>query len=92
MCSLASKRKEHYETVRVAPESTRSVSFIIIPMKHGKYPIEVKASVAHPQFEDGIRKELLVVVSNIYILITTYSYCIPVLMTSLVFNIITLQV
>uniref|UniRef100_A0A8C5CNN8 Uncharacterized protein n=1 Tax=Gadus morhua TaxID=8049 RepID=A0A8C5CNN8_GADMO len=74
---LASKRKEHYETVRVAPESTRSVSFIIIPMKHGKYPIEVKASVAHPQFEDGIRKELLVVVSNIYILITTYSYCIP---------------
>uniref|UniRef100_A0A8C5C082 NTR domain-containing protein n=1 Tax=Gadus morhua TaxID=8049 RepID=A0A8C5C082_GADMO len=86
---LASKRKEHYETVRVAPESTRSVSFIIIPMKHGKYPIEVKASVAHPQFEDGIRKELLVVVSNIYILITTYSYCIPVLMTTLQLEIIT---
>ncbi|CAL8285588.1 unnamed protein product [Arctogadus glacialis] len=65
VCSLASKRKEHYETVRVAPESTRSVSFIIIPMKHGKYPIEVKASVAHPQFEDGIRKELLVVPNGI---------------------------
>ncbi|XP_056442574.1 complement C3-like isoform X1 [Gadus chalcogrammus] len=65
VCSLASKRKEHYETVRVAPESTRSVSFIIIPMKHGKYPIEVKASVAHPQIEDGIRKELLVVPNGI---------------------------
>ena len=69
VCSLASKRKEHYETVRVAAESTRSVPFIIIPMKHGKFPIEVKASVGDLQIDDGVRKELLVVVSKQVIII-----------------------
>ncbi|CAL8354816.1 unnamed protein product [Boreogadus saida] len=65
VCSLASKQEEYTQTVSVAAESTRSVSFLIIPMRHGKFPIEVKASVAHPQFEDGIRKELLVVPEGI---------------------------
>ena len=64
VCSVASKRKEHTQTVRVAAKSTRSVPFIIIPMKPGTFPIEVKASVGDQQINDGVRKELLVVVSK----------------------------
>ena len=64
VCSLASKLKEYTQTVRVAAQSTRSVPFIIIPMKHGWFPIEVKASVGDLQIDDVIKKELLVVVSK----------------------------
>ncbi|KAK0132890.1 Complement C3 [Merluccius polli] len=64
VCSSASKQNEYSQTVRIAKESTRSVPFIIIPMKHGKYPIVVKASVANRQIEDGVSRELLVVVKG----------------------------
>ena len=64
MCSLASKQEEYTQTVSVAAEGTRSVSFLIIPMRHGKFPIEVKASVGDLLIDDGVRKELLVVVSK----------------------------
>ena len=74
VCSLASKRKEYTQIVEVAAESTRPVPFIIIPMKHGKFPIEVKASVGELQIEDGIRKQLLVVVSKQVIYIYIYIY------------------
>uniref|UniRef100_A0A8C5A1M9 Uncharacterized protein n=1 Tax=Gadus morhua TaxID=8049 RepID=A0A8C5A1M9_GADMO len=62
VCSLASKQEEYTQTVSVAAEGTRSVSFLIIPMRHGKFPIEVKASVGDLLIDDGVRKELLVVV------------------------------
>ncbi|XP_059903813.1 complement C3-like isoform X1 [Gadus macrocephalus] len=65
VCSLASMQEEYTQTVRVAAESTRSVSFLIIPMRHGKYPIEVKASVGDLKIKDGVRKELLVVPEGI---------------------------
>ncbi|KAK0137162.1 Complement C3 [Merluccius polli] len=64
VCSSASKRNEYTQTVRIAKESTHSVPFIIIPMKHGKYPIVVKASVANRQIDDGVSRELLVVVKG----------------------------
>uniref|UniRef100_A0A8C5CRC7 Uncharacterized protein n=1 Tax=Gadus morhua TaxID=8049 RepID=A0A8C5CRC7_GADMO len=64
VCSLASKQEEYTQTVSVAAEGTRSVSFLIIPMRHGKFPIEVKASVGDLLIDDGVRKELLVVVSK----------------------------
>ncbi|CAL8238116.1 unnamed protein product, partial [Lota lota] len=61
VCSSASKRKEYTQIVKVAAKSTRSVPFIIIPMKPGIFPIEVKASVGDRQIDDGIKKDLLVV-------------------------------
>uniref|UniRef100_A0A8C4ZH26 Anaphylatoxin-like domain-containing protein n=1 Tax=Gadus morhua TaxID=8049 RepID=A0A8C4ZH26_GADMO len=64
VCSLASKQEEYTQTVSVAAEGTRSVSFLIIPMRHGKFPIEVKASVGDLLIDDGVRKELLVVVKS----------------------------
>ncbi|CAL8328656.1 unnamed protein product [Lota lota] len=65
VCSSASKRKEYTQIVKVAAESTRSVPFIIIPMKPGIFPIEVKASVEDRQIDDGIKKDLLVVPDGI---------------------------
>lgn len=77
VCSSASNRREHSQRVKVAAESTRSVPFIIIPMKHGTYPIVVKASVAVRQITDGIQRDLIVVVSKrgdgVIVFITLYS-------------------
>ncbi|KAJ3596179.1 hypothetical protein NHX12_002588, partial [Muraenolepis orangiensis] len=63
VCSTASKRGQHVETVTVAAGGTLSVPFILIPMKHGRFPVEVKAWVAKRQLEDGVQRVLLVVVS-----------------------------
>uniref|UniRef100_A0A3Q3S7Y5 Complement C3-like n=1 Tax=Mastacembelus armatus TaxID=205130 RepID=A0A3Q3S7Y5_9TELE len=61
VCSAASRRKKFRQEVRVGNQTTRSVPFIIIPMKEGELPIEVKAAVKSPESHDGIRKKLRVV-------------------------------
>lgn len=62
LCSAASKRGKYRQEIKVGPSTTRSVPFIIIPMKHGQFPIEVKAAVKDSWLSDGIMKKLLVVV------------------------------
>ncbi|XP_030265397.1 complement C3-like isoform X2 [Sparus aurata] len=61
VCSSASKRGKYRQEVNVGPETTRSVPYIIIPMKQGQHPIEVKAVVKDSALSDGIRKMLRVV-------------------------------
>uniref|UniRef100_A0A7N6F8K9 NTR domain-containing protein n=1 Tax=Anabas testudineus TaxID=64144 RepID=A0A7N6F8K9_ANATE len=63
LCSAAYKHGKYRQEVKVGAQSTRSVPFIIIPMKEGQYPIEVKAAVKDSTLNDGIRKMLRVVVS-----------------------------
>ncbi|XP_030587731.1 complement C3-like [Archocentrus centrarchus] len=60
LCSAAHKRKKYRQEVRVGGKSTRAVPFIIIPMKEGSFPIEVRASDGRGN-SDGIRKNLRVV-------------------------------
>ena len=62
VCSSASKRGKYRQEVQVQPITSRSVPFIIIPMKEGRYLIEVKAAVKDSSLTDGIRKILRVVV------------------------------
>uniref|UniRef100_A0A8C7X9G7 Anaphylatoxin-like domain-containing protein n=1 Tax=Oryzias sinensis TaxID=183150 RepID=A0A8C7X9G7_9TELE len=62
MCSAASKRGKYRQEVNVGTMSTRSVPFIIIPMKEGTLPIEVKAAVKDSYLSDGVKKDLRVVV------------------------------
>lgn len=62
VCSSASKRLRFRQELKVGPQSTRSVPFIVIPMKEGEHPIEVKAAVRDSSLNDGIRKMLRVVV------------------------------
>ncbi|XP_062296918.1 complement C3-like [Scomber scombrus] len=61
VCSSASKKGRYRQEVEIGQETTRSVPFIIIPMKEGKYQIEVKAAVKNAFVSDGIMKSLLVV-------------------------------
>ncbi|XP_014901192.1 complement C3-like isoform X1 [Poecilia latipinna] len=61
VCSVASKRGKYRQEVRVGPQTTRSVPFIIIPMKEGKRSIEVKAAVKDSSLNDGVVKMLRVV-------------------------------
>ncbi|KAI5623490.1 complement component c3a precursor [Silurus asotus] len=59
ICSAASKKKKYRTTVNVDPNSSRSVPFVIIPMKIGEHHIEVQA--ASSSYHDGVRKTLKVV-------------------------------
>ncbi|KAG7486477.1 complement C3-like [Solea senegalensis] len=61
VCSVASKRRRFRQDVNVGPLTTRSVPFIIIPMKYGQFNIEVKAAVKDPSLNDGVMKMLRVV-------------------------------
>uniref|UniRef100_A0A671XKJ9 Anaphylatoxin-like domain-containing protein n=1 Tax=Sparus aurata TaxID=8175 RepID=A0A671XKJ9_SPAAU len=61
VCSAASKRGRYRQEVQVGPRTTRSVPFVIIPMKDREIPIEVKAAVKDSGLTDGIRKMLRVV-------------------------------
>ncbi|XP_023190444.1 complement C3-like [Xiphophorus maculatus] len=61
MCSSASKRGKYRQEVRVGSQTTRSVPFIIIPMKEGEHNIEVKAAVKDSSLNYGVIKMLRVV-------------------------------
>ncbi|KAE8300816.1 Complement C3 Complement C3 beta chain Complement C3 alpha chain [Larimichthys crocea] len=61
VCSSASKRKRYRQEVEVGAKTTLSVPFIIIPMKEGHFPIEVKAAVKDSWSKDGVKKTLKVV-------------------------------
>ncbi|KAM6939507.1 complement C3-like [Xenentodon cancila] len=60
VCSAAHKKKWFRQDVKVGPQTTRSVPFVIIPMRDGEVPIEIKASVKDSHLYDGIRKMLRV--------------------------------
>lgn len=62
VCSVASKHGRYRQEVKMGGLTTLSVPFIIIPMKDGQYPIEVKAAVKDSSLSDGIMKMLRVVV------------------------------
>ncbi|KAF3833602.1 hypothetical protein F7725_024806 [Dissostichus mawsoni] len=64
VCSSASKRGKYRQEVRIGAQTTRSVPFIIIPMKEGAFRIEVKAAVTNSSLNDGIMKMLRVVGEN----------------------------
>ncbi|XP_044201965.1 complement C3-like [Thunnus albacares] len=67
VCSSASKRGKYRQEVKIGPDTTRAVPFIIIPMKDGQYPIEVKAAVKDSSLHDGIMKPLRVVPEGVLI-------------------------
>nr|XP_033961985.1 complement C3-like [Pseudochaenichthys georgianus] len=67
VCSSASKRRKFRQEVRIGAQTTRSVPFIIIPMKEGEFNIEVKAAVKDSSLNDGIMKKLRVVAEGVLI-------------------------
>ncbi|XP_070768765.1 complement C3-like [Enoplosus armatus] len=67
VCSAAFKHRRYRQEVEVEPQTTLSVPFIIIPLKKGQFPIEVKASVKDSSLNDGVKKMLRVVPDGILI-------------------------
>ncbi|TDH11164.1 hypothetical protein EPR50_G00057830 [Perca flavescens] len=67
VCSSASKRRRYRQEVNMGGETTRAVPFIIIPMKEGKFNIEIKAAVKASSLNDGIIKKLLVVPEGVLV-------------------------
>ncbi|KAK2815854.1 hypothetical protein Q5P01_026321 [Channa striata] len=67
ICSAASKRGRYRQEVLVGPLTTRSVPFVIIPMKKGEFRIEVKAAVKDSSLNDGILKMLRVVPEGVLV-------------------------
>ncbi|XP_028257105.1 complement C3a.1 isoform X2 [Parambassis ranga] len=67
VCSAASRRGNYRQEVTIRKETSRSVPFVIIPMKDGERTIEVKAAVKGSSLSDGIRKKLLVVPKGVLI-------------------------
>nr|AEJ37035.1 complement component c3-2 [Dicentrarchus labrax] len=65
VCSSASKHGKYHQEVKVGALTTRSVPFIIIPIKEGQYHIEVKAAVKDSSLNYGILKVLRVVPEGI---------------------------
>uniref|UniRef100_A0A4W4GW93 Anaphylatoxin-like domain-containing protein n=1 Tax=Electrophorus electricus TaxID=8005 RepID=A0A4W4GW93_ELEEL len=61
ICSAASKKGKFRMVVSIDARSSRSVSYILIPMEIGEHSIEVK--VSGKTRSDGVRKTLKVVVS-----------------------------
>ncbi|TDH11167.1 hypothetical protein EPR50_G00057890 [Perca flavescens] len=67
VCSSASKRRRYRQEVKMGRQTTRAVPFIIIPMKEGKFNIEIKAAVKDSSLNDGIIKKLLVVPEGVLV-------------------------
>uniref|UniRef100_A0A672IJN8 Complement C3-like n=1 Tax=Salarias fasciatus TaxID=181472 RepID=A0A672IJN8_SALFA len=65
VCSAASRRGRYRQEIDIGPQTTRSVPFVIIPMREGEVQIEVKAAVKDSSLSDGIMKMLRVVVRDI---------------------------
>ncbi|XP_063332735.1 complement C3-like [Pelmatolapia mariae] len=67
VCSSAYKRGRYHQVVSVGPETTRSVPFVIIPMKEGERRIEVKAALKGSYLNDGVMKMLQVVPEGVLV-------------------------
>lgn len=63
LCSPSSAKQRHQQVLKVKAESSRTVSFVIVPLKLGLLDIEVKAAVHNLFVGDGVKKKLRVVVS-----------------------------
>ncbi|KAM4038580.1 A.superbus venom factor 1-like [Anomaloglossus baeobatrachus] len=61
ICSLSTARRNYRQIVAIAPQSSVSVPFTLVPLSLGYHDVQVKASI-FGQFEsDGVKKKLKVV-------------------------------
>ncbi|XP_051992807.1 complement C3-like [Xyrauchen texanus] len=67
VCSAASKKKKYSTVVEVQGQSTRAVSFVIIPMTVGNHVIELKAASYDSVSTDGVKKTLKVVSEGVLV-------------------------
>ncbi|XP_068853992.1 A.superbus venom factor 1-like [Aphelocoma coerulescens] len=61
LCSPSTAKQRYQQVLRMKAESSRTVSFVIVPLKLGLLDIEVKAAVRNQYMGDGVKKKLRVV-------------------------------
>ncbi|RMB88207.1 hypothetical protein DUI87_35430 [Hirundo rustica rustica] len=61
LCSPSTARQRYQQVLRMKAESSRTVSFVIVPLKLGLLDVEVKAAVRNQYVGDGVKKKLRVV-------------------------------
>ncbi|NXQ57140.1 CO3 protein, partial [Anthoscopus minutus] len=61
LCSPSTAKQRYQQVLRMKAESSRTVSFVIVPLKLGLLDVEVKAAVRNQYVGDGVKKKLRVV-------------------------------
>ncbi|XP_050190168.1 complement C3, partial [Myiozetetes cayanensis] len=61
LCGPSTSKKRFQQILRVKAESSRTVSFVLVPLQLGLHDVEVKAAVRDKYVADGVKKKLRVV-------------------------------
>nr|XP_020634230.1 LOW QUALITY PROTEIN: A.superbus venom factor 1-like [Pogona vitticeps] len=70
-CSASSAKQRYRQEFRIGRQSSRAVSFVIVPLELGIHDMEVKAAVWGVMVSDGVKKKLKVVPEGIQKKLTT---------------------
>ncbi|XP_027529518.1 venom factor-like isoform X2 [Neopelma chrysocephalum] len=61
LCGPSTAKQRFQQILRIKAESSRTVSFVLVPLQLGQHDVEVKAAVRDLFVGDGIKKKLRVV-------------------------------
>ncbi|KAM6038387.1 complement C3 [Chlamydotis macqueenii] len=61
LCSASTSKARYQQILRLKPQSSWAVPFVIVPLQLGLHDIEVKAAVRNSFMADGVKKKLKVV-------------------------------
>ncbi|TRZ09283.1 hypothetical protein HGM15179_017818 [Zosterops borbonicus] len=61
LCSPSTAKQRYQQVLKMKADSSRTVSFVVVPLKLGLLDIEVKAAVRNQYVGDGVKKKLRVV-------------------------------
>lgn len=64
LCSASSSKANFKQIIKLKPQSSWAVPFVIVPLHLGLHDVEVKAAVRDKYVSDGVKKKLKVVVSG----------------------------
>ncbi|NXE16937.1 VCO31 factor, partial [Lophotis ruficrista] len=61
LCSASTSKARYQQILRLKPQSSWAVPFVIVPLQLGLHDVEVKAAVRNSFMADGVKKKLKVV-------------------------------
>lgn len=64
ICSASTSKTRYQQILKLKPQSSWAVPFVIVPLQLGQHDVEVKAAVRGSFVADGVKKKLKVVVSR----------------------------
>lgn len=75
LCSASTTKQRYQQVLRLEPQSSWAVPFVIVPLELGLHEVEVKAAVQGRFVADGVKKKLKVVVSCLYVVVSPSLGC-----------------